>query len=48
MAHLLSKQGESITDGELFESCSITAAEEGCPENINLFKIISLSAIIVT
>ena len=44
VAHLLAKEGKPFTDGELIKSCLIVAAEEMCPENVDLFKSISLSA----
>lgn len=47
VAHLLSKHGKLVSKGELIKSCLIVAAEEVCPENVNLFQIISLSARIV-
>lgn len=46
-AHLLTKQGKPFTDVEFIKPCLIAAAEEGCPENINLFKTISVPARIV-
>jgi len=37
-------QGKPFTNDELINSCLIVVAEESCPEKINLFKTISLSA----
>ena len=42
--HLLAKHGKPFTDGDLVKSCMIEAAQEMCPEKVDLFKTISLSA----
>ncbi|PNF17745.1 hypothetical protein B7P43_G07069 [Cryptotermes secundus] len=44
VAHLLAKEGKPFTDGELIKSCLIVAVEEMCPEKMDLFNNISLSA----
>ncbi|XP_033606232.1 general transcription factor II-I repeat domain-containing protein 2B isoform X1 [Cryptotermes secundus] len=44
VAHLLAKEGKPFTDGELKKSCLIVAVEEMCPEKMDLFNNISLSA----
>lgn len=48
MSHLLVKQEKPFTNGELFKSCWIRAAEEMCLEKTNLFNMISLLARRVT
>ncbi|XP_049790353.1 zinc finger BED domain-containing protein 5-like [Schistocerca nitens] len=44
VAHLVAKQCKPFTDGELIKNCIIATAEEMCPEKVNLFKNICLSA----
>lgn len=44
MAHFLDKQRKLLIGNGLTKSFWIVAAEEICPEKINLFKIISLWA----
>ena len=45
---MLAEEGKPFTDGELIKSCLIVAAEEMCPENVDLFQSISFSARTVT
>ncbi|GFY64669.1 proteinral transcription factor ii-i repeat domain-containing protein 2a [Trichonephila inaurata madagascariensis] len=40
----IAKRGKSFTDGEMIKECLIAVAEEICPEKVNLFKSVSLSA----
>lgn len=44
IAHLLAQKGKPFTDSELIKSCLLVAAEEICPEKIDLFQSVSLSA----
>ncbi|XP_033606840.1 general transcription factor II-I repeat domain-containing protein 2-like [Cryptotermes secundus] len=44
VAHLVAKEGNPFTNGELIKSCLIVAVEEMCPEKMDLFNNISLSA----
>lgn len=47
MAHLLAKQREPLTNGELIKLCFFVVAKEMCSEKINLLKTISLLATII-
>ncbi|KOX68953.1 General transcription factor II-I repeat domain-containing protein 2 [Melipona quadrifasciata] len=42
--HLLATKGKPFTDGELIKLCLLVAAEEMCPEKMDLFRSVSLSA----
>ncbi|CAI9716044.1 transcription factor II-I repeat domain-containing 2-like [Octopus vulgaris] len=44
VANLLAKKGKPFTDGELIKKCLNEVAKEMCPENVDLFSAISLSA----
>jgi len=44
ISHLLAKRGKAFSDGSLIKECIIQAVEEICPERIDTFKNISLSA----
>ncbi|KAL4127519.1 hypothetical protein QTP88_011686 [Uroleucon formosanum] len=48
ISHLLAKRGKAFSDGSLIKECIIQAVEEICPERIDTFKNISLSANTVT
>ncbi|KAL4098878.1 hypothetical protein QTP88_023396 [Uroleucon formosanum] len=48
ISHLLTKRGKAFSDGSLIKECIIQAVEEICPERIDTFKNISLSANTVT
>ncbi|GFY54036.1 general transcription factor II-I repeat domain-containing protein 2 [Trichonephila inaurata madagascariensis] len=40
----IAKRGKPFTDREMIKECLIAVAEEICPEKVNLFKSVSLSA----
>ncbi|GFY78348.1 general transcription factor II-I repeat domain-containing protein 2 [Trichonephila inaurata madagascariensis] len=40
----IAKRGKPFTDGEMIKECLIAIAKEICPEKVNLFKSVSLSA----
>jgi hypothetical protein len=44
VAHILAKKGKPFTDGELIKKCLNEAAQEMCPEKVDVFSAISLSA----
>ena len=44
LAHLLVIKGKPFTDGDLMKSCLLVAAKEICPEKIDVFRSVSLSA----
>ena len=44
VAHLLAKKGKPYTDGELSKQCLNEVAKEMCPDKLDLFPAISLSA----
>jgi len=44
LAHLLTIKGKPFTGGDLIKSCLLVAAEEICPEKIDVFRSVSLSA----
>ena len=44
VAHILAKKGKPFTDGELIKRCLNEAAQEMCPEKVDVFSAISLSA----
>ena len=44
----MAKRGKAFSDGNLIKECIIQAVEEICPEKIDTFKNISLSANTVT
>jgi len=44
IAHLLAIKGKPFTDGEFIKSCLLVAAEEICPEKMDLVRSVSLSA----
>ncbi|KAL4083148.1 hypothetical protein QTP88_028478 [Uroleucon formosanum] len=48
ISHLFAKRGKAFSDGSLIKECIIQAVEEICPERIDTFKNISLSANTVT
>ena len=43
LAHLLAIKGKPFTDGDLIKSCLLVAAEEICPEKIDVFRSVNLS-----
>ena len=44
VAHMLAKKGKPFIDGELIKRCLKEVAKEMCPEKVDVFSVISLSA----